>query len=35
MEIIDWNKRELEKLYVNVFILEEEVYVRKSEQIIQ
>lgn len=33
MEVIDWNKKELEKLYVNVFILEEEVYVRKSEQI--
>ncbi len=33
MEVIDWNKKELENLYVNVLILEEEVYVRKSEQI--
>lgn len=33
MEIKDWKNRELEKLYVNVFILEEETYVRKKEEI--
>ena len=33
MEIEDWKKKELEKLYVNLFILEEETYVRKKEEI--
>ena len=33
MEIKDWTKRELEKLYINVFIIEEETYVRKKEEI--
>lgn len=33
MEIKDWKNRELEKLYVNVFILEEETYVRIKEEI--
>lgn len=33
MKIEDWKKKELEKLYVNVFIIEEEVYVRKKEEI--
>ena len=33
MEIKDWTKRELETIYVNVFILEERVYVRIKEQV--
>ena len=33
MEIQDWKKKELEKLYINLFILEEETYVRKKEEI--
>lgn len=33
MEIKDWSKRELEKVYVNVFILEENAYVRIKEQV--
>ena len=33
MEVKDWAKKELEKLYVNVFIIEEETYVRKEEEI--
>lgn len=33
MEIKDWKNRELEKLYINVFILEEETYVRVRERI--
>lgn len=33
MEIRDWSKRELEKLYVNVFILEENTYIRIKDQI--
>ena len=33
MEVKDWTKRELEKLYVNVFIIEEETYVRKNNEI--
>ena len=33
MEVKDWTKRELEKLYVNIFIIEEETYVRKNEEI--
>ena len=33
MKIEDWKKKELEKLYVNLFILEEETYVRKKEEI--
>lgn len=33
MEIKDWKNRELEKLYINVFILEEETYVRIKEKI--
>ena len=33
MEIRDWSKRELEKIYINVFILEEKVYVRIKEDI--
>ena len=33
MKIEDWKRKELEKLYVNVFIIEEEVYVRKKEEI--
>src|SRR5574344_999688 len=33
MEVKDWSKRELEKIYVNVFILEEETYVKKAEEI--
>ena len=33
MEVEDWTKRELEKLYVNIFIIEEETYVRKNEEI--
>ena len=32
MEVKDWSKRELEKIYVNVFILEEETYVKKAYQ---
>lgn len=32
MEVKDWTKRELEKLYVNIFIIEE-TYVRKNEEI--
>ena len=31
MKIEDWKRKELEKLYVNVFIIEEEVYVKKGE----
>ena len=33
MEVKDWTKKELEKLYVNIFIIEEETYVRKNEEI--
>ena len=33
MELKDWKNRELEKLYINVFILEEETYVRIKEKI--
>ena len=33
MEVKDWTKRELEKLYVNIFIIEEETYVRKNDEI--
>lgn len=33
MEIKDWTKKELEKLYINIFIIEEETYVRKNEEI--
>ena len=33
MEVKDWTKRELEKLYVNIFIIEEEAYVRKLDAI--
>lgn len=33
MELKDWSKRELEKLYVNIFIIEEEAYVRKLDAI--
>ena len=33
MRIEDWKNKELEKLYVNVFILEEETYVRLKEEI--
>ena len=33
MKIEDWKRKELEKLYVNVFIIEEEVYVRKKGEI--
>ena len=33
MKIEDWKKKELEKLYINLFILEEEAYVRKKEEI--
>ena len=33
MKIEDWRNKELEKLYVNVFILEEETYVRIKEEI--
>ena len=33
MEVKDWSKKELEKLYVNIFILEEEAYVKKQEEI--
>ena len=33
MKIEDWKNKELEKLYVNVFILEEETYVRIKEEI--
>ena len=32
MKVKDWTKRELEKLYVNIFIIEE-TYVRKNEEI--
>ena len=33
MTIEDWSKKELEKLYVNIFIIEEETYVRKNDEI--
>ena len=33
MEVKDWTKKELEKLHVNIFIIEEETYVRKNEEI--
>lgn len=33
MKLKDWKNRELEKLYINVFILEEETYVRIKEEI--
>jgi len=33
MEVKDWTRRELEKLYVNIFILEEETYVKKIDEI--
>ena len=33
MEVKDWSKKELEILYVNIFILEEEAYVKKQEEI--
>ena len=33
MELKDWKNRELEKLYINVFILEEQTYVRIKEEI--
>ena len=33
MEIKDWTKRELEKLYVNIFIFEEETYIKRLEEI--
>lgn len=33
MEVEDWKKRELESLYVSVFVLEEEAYVRETEKI--
>lgn len=33
MEIKEWSVRELEKLYINVFILEENTYVRVKEKI--
>lgn len=33
MEVKDWSKKELEKLYVNIFIIEEETYVRKNDEI--
>ena len=33
MEVKDWTKKELEKLYVNIFIIEEETYVRKNDEI--
>lgn len=35
MKIEDWKKKELEKLYINTFILEEETYIRKQEKIIK
>lgn len=33
MKIEDWKIKELEKIYINVFIIEEETYVRKKEEI--
>lgn len=33
MKIEDWRRKELEKLYINMFILEEETYVRKKDEI--
>ena len=33
MEVKDWSKKELEKLYVNIFIIEEETSVRKNDEI--
>ena len=33
MRVEDWRKKELEKLYVNVIIIEEESYVRIKEEI--
>lgn len=33
MKVEDWRKRELEKLYINVIIIEEETYVRVKEEI--
>ena len=33
MEVKDWSKKELDKLYVNIFIFEEEAYVKKQEEI--
>ena len=33
MKVEDWRKKELEKLYVNVIIIEEETYVRIKEEI--
>lgn len=35
MDIKDWKNRQLEKLYVNVFIIEEETYLRRKEEIIK
>lgn len=33
MELKDWKNKELERLYINVYIIEEETYVRKKEEI--
>lgn len=33
MKIEDWKKKELEKIYINTFILEEETYIRRKEEI--
>lgn len=33
MKLEDWKKRELEKFYVNILILEEETYIRKNGEI--
>ena len=33
MEVNDWVKKELEKLYVNIFIIEEETYVKRNEEV--
>ena len=33
MNIEDWKKKELEKMYINVFIMEEETYVKVHGEI--
>ena len=33
MEVNDWLKKELEKLYINIFIIEEETYVKRNEEV--
>ena len=33
MEVNDWVKKELEKLYINIFIIEEETYVKRNEEV--